>query len=102
MDEETSELIVLWALTGGAVAIMMLRLVMRWNRLRRFELGDYLTIAAIIAVLARASVENVAMSWGTNQISASQRAKLQLTPEEIYRREIGSKLTMVNRIFYTV
>lgn len=102
MDEETSELIVLWVLTATAVAIMVARLIMKWDRLHRLELGEYLTIAAIVSVLLRSSVETVAMIWGTNQMPASYRAEHHFTSDEIERREIAAKLTIVNRVFYTV
>lgn len=102
MNEDESELIILWFLTGAAVAIMILRLVLRTYRKQRLELGDYFTIAAIISVLLRGAVIHVALVWGTNSITSAARTKINFTPQEIYRREIGSKLTIVNRVFYTV
>ncbi|KAJ6786535.1 hypothetical protein PWT90_08193 [Aphanocladium album] len=102
MSEKSTEIAVQWALTGLSVAIMLARLVMRWQRLRKFEMGDYLTMAAIFAILLRSSVENVALVYGTNQIHPTARKKHYFTPEEISRREIGAKMTMVNRVLYTV
>ena len=102
MDENNVDVAVMWTLTGLSVVVMMVRLVMRWSRARRFELGDYFTMAAISAVLLRSSVESVAILWGTNQITAKAWATLDLTPEVIYQREVGSQMTMVNRLFYTV
>jgi hypothetical protein len=102
MDEIDEELLILWFLTGAAVAIMILRLVLRRYRKQSLELGDYFTIAAIISLLLRGAVIHVALVWGTNSITAAVRAQLQFTPEEIYRLEIGSKLTIVDRVFYTV
>jgi hypothetical protein len=102
MDEDATELLVLWLLTGLAVAIMVLRVALRWNLMAKFEPGDYITFGAIVAVLIRGAVIHVAMEWGTNQLSASDRAKTNFTPELIYQLEVGSKMTMVNRTFYTV
>ena len=102
MDETDSELLVLWVLTGAAVLLMLVRLIMQGKRLRKFEWGDYLTMAAIAAILLRSSVESVAMELGDNQISAKDRATFHFTPEYIHQHEVGSKLTMVNRVFYTV
>jgi hypothetical protein len=102
MDETDEELVILWFLTGAAVAIMILRLMLRKYRKQGLEIGDYLTIAAIISLLLRGAVIHVALVWGTNSITAAVRAQIQFTSEEIYRREIGSKLTIVNRVFYTV
>jgi len=102
MTEDETELIILWFLTGGAVAIMLLRLGLKQYTHQRFELGEYFTIAAIVSILLRGAVIHVALVWGTNSISAAALAKVKLTPEYIYRHEIGSKLTIVNRVFYTV
>lgn len=90
----------MWAMTGASVAIMAFRLIMNVSKRRRFEMGDYFTMAAIVTLLLRSSVENVPMVWGDNQVS--HRATTHFTPQDIYRREVGSKLTMVNRVFYTV
>lgn len=102
MDETETELIILWFLTGAAVAIMILRLTLRLYRKQRLEAGDYFTIAAIFSILLRGAVIHVADVWGTNNITAAVRKTIKFTPKEIYRREIGSKLTIVNRVFYTV
>jgi hypothetical protein len=102
MSEAETELILLWFLTGGAVAIMLLRLGLKQYQKQGFSLSDYLTIAAIVAILLRGAVIHVALVWGTNSITAANRKTMIFTPEVIYRLEIGSKLTMVNRVFYTV
>lgn len=102
MKEKTSEIIILWIMTGAAVALMLLRLAMRWNRLHRLEMGDYITIAAILAVLLRTSVEHAAMVLGNNQVHHGHHHVHHFTPAEISRRELGAKLTMVNRAMYTV
>jgi hypothetical protein len=100
--DEIDELLILWFLTGAAATIMIFRLVLRRCSKQSLEPGDYFTIAAIISLLLRGAVIHVALVWGTNSITAAVRAQLQFTSEEIYRREIGSKLTIVNRVFYTV
>jgi hypothetical protein len=102
MDEIDEELLILWVLTGAAVVIMILRLALRKYRKQSLELGDYLTMAALISLLLRGAVIHVALVWGTNSISAADGAQVHFTPQEIYRLEVGSKLTIVNRAFYTV
>ena len=102
MNETDTELVILWVLTGAAVAIMVLRLVLRQYRRQTFLLGDYLTMAAIVAIFLRGAVIHVAIVWGTNSITAAVRKTMKFTPEVIYQHEIGSKLTIVNRTFYTV
>jgi hypothetical protein len=102
MDEAEAEIVVLWFLTGGAVAVMVLRLVLKQYRQQRFSLGDYFTVAAIVSILLRGAVIHVALVWGTNSITAAVRKTMKFTPEVVYRHEIGAKLTIVNRVFYTV
>lgn len=102
MDETDPELLILWFLTGAAVAVMILRLVLRKMRKQMLEIGEYLTIVAIVAILVRGALVHVAMVYGTNHISAAVRATHHFTPEEIQRREIGSKVTIANRAFYTI
>lgn len=101
MNEKTQLMIIMWALTAAAVLIMVVRLVMKKVRGQRMELGEYLTMAAIASFLLRTSVETVVMVWGTNKLTAKQRA-MHFTAEEIYRRVTASKLLIVNRVFYTV
>jgi hypothetical protein len=102
MDEAETELILLWFLTGGAVAIMLLRLGLKQYRQQGISLGGYFTISAIVAILLRGAVIHVALVWGTNSITAADRKMMNFTPEVIYQHEVGSKLTIVNRVFYTV
>lgn len=100
--EAVTDIIVLWCMTGGAVCIMVARLVLRKYRNQRLELGEYLTMAALFAILLRGSVINVAISWGTNRLTAAERKGHVFTSQEIYQREIGAKMTIVNRCFYAV
>lgn len=93
-------LLILWLLTWVAVAVMLARLIMRKIRHQTFALGDYLTMAAIICAFVRLGMVHTVISWGTNNIPPSVRRKLDFTPDEIYRRETGSKLALANRVFY--
>lgn len=65
-----------------------------------FNRGDYLTMAAAACALIRLGMIHVVLTWGTNNMTPAQRAHHHFTPTEIYRREIGSKLTITNRVFY--
>ena len=102
MDEIEAELIILWCLTGGAVVIMFLRLSLKQYRQQGFSLGDYFTMAAIVSILLRGAVSNFALIWGNNSFTAAALKATKFTPEVIYRHEVGAKLTIVNRVFYTV
>jgi hypothetical protein len=65
-------------------------------------LGEYLTIAAIVSILLRGAVIHVALVWGTNSITAADRKTMTFTPKVIYQHEVGAKLTIANRSFYTI
>ncbi|OBT71216.1 hypothetical protein VF21_09879 [Pseudogymnoascus sp. 05NY08] len=94
MEQSVAEILVLWILTGLAVAMMLLRLGLKQYRSQRFSLGDYITTAAIVSILLRGAVIHVALLWGTNNITVAVRKTMTFTPEVIYRREIGSQLTI--------
>ncbi|KAL1990968.1 hypothetical protein VTN49DRAFT_5472 [Thermomyces lanuginosus] len=78
-------------------ALMIFRLVMRKVRDQRFELGDYFTMFAIVSVMARSALTPVVLVWGNNNI---KRPAPPMSEQEIYRRTIGSKLTLANRVIY--
>ncbi|KAB8263034.1 hypothetical protein BDV32DRAFT_146825 [Aspergillus pseudonomiae] len=80
-------------------ALMLLRLVMRRCRGQHLILSDYLTIACISLVLARSAFATVILVWGNNHMD---RHVADLSSTEIYRRQVGSKLTVVNRLVYNV
>ena len=63
---------------------------------------SYLTMVAIFCMVGRSAFTTVVLLYQNNNMSKSFRAKHVFTPEEIYRREIGSKLTLVNRVVYNV
>ncbi|WYZ35928.1 hypothetical protein EsH8_X_000575 [Colletotrichum jinshuiense] len=79
---------------------MVVRLVWRKVSKQDFNLGDWFTVAAIVCTLTRLGLIHVVLTWGTNNVSAAYRKTHTFTNEEIYRREIGSKLSIVNRVFY--
>ncbi|KAG0645386.1 hypothetical protein D0Z07_9015 [Hyphodiscus hymeniophilus] len=67
MDEDDAELMILWFLTGGAVAIMLLRLFLKQLRQQGMKLGEYFTIAAIVSILLRGAVIHVALHHGCRE-----------------------------------
>jgi hypothetical protein len=85
-------LILVWVFGSATILIMGLRLLMRLLRKQQLYLSDYLTILAILCVMARSSLVTVVDVWGNNRDH--------LTTTEIYPREIGSKLTLANRMVY--
>jgi uncharacterized membrane protein YcjF (UPF0283 family) len=93
-------LLIHWLFTWLALLIMAVRLWGRKYVRQPFNLGDYLTMAAASCALIRLGMIHVVLTWGTNNMTAAQRANHHFTPTEIYQREIGSKLTITNRVFY--
>lgn len=98
MDDPT--LLIHWLFSCLAFLIMVVRLVWRKVSKQDFNLGDWFTVAAIVCTLTRLGLIHVVLTWGTNNVSAAYRKTHTFTNEEIYRREIGSKLSIVNRVFY--
>ncbi|PSK53805.1 hypothetical protein B9Z65_7611 [Elsinoe australis] len=93
-------LIIHHTFSAVALIVMAARIVARLRIFGKFDTGDYLTIAAIICAAARTGLIHVVLTWGTNNLSAAARARLNFTDEEIYRRTIGSKFTIANRPIY--
>lgn len=101
MDEDLRKTIIMVAVFGLCGALIMLaRLAMRKVRRQTFNLSDYLTIVAIACLAARTGFTTVVVLWGNNNLTAAYRALNDFTADEIYQREVGSKLTLVNRITY--
>lgn len=100
LGQDEITIIIVWVFSWVAITIMAIRLL--WQRIqsRRFFPGDYLTMAAIFCAVARLGIIHVVLIWGSNNVTAAFRASHQFTPTEIYQREVGSKLTLVNRTFY--
>ncbi|KAE8381691.1 hypothetical protein BDV26DRAFT_289319 [Aspergillus bertholletiae] len=100
MPVKSTVAIVLVGVFGAlSEALMLLRLVMRKRRGQRLNLSDYLTIACIGLVLARSAFATVILVWGNNHM---HRPVSDITEMEIYRRQVGSKLTLTNRLVYNV
>jgi hypothetical protein len=98
-QDSLQTLIIMWVFTWVAMAIMVLRLALRKVRRQAFDISDYLTMVAMFCLLMRNGAIHVVLVWGTNNMSAALRAG-KFSEEEIYQRTVGSKLTLVNRVFY--
>lgn len=98
--QERVTLIIVWVFSWAAITIMAVRLL--WQRIqrRKFSLGDYLTMGAIFCAVARLALIHVVLIWGSNNLTKAFRATHHFNSTELYQREVGSKLTLVNRIFY--
>ena len=95
-----STLLIHWLFSCLALIIMAVRLWGRNHVRQAFNTGDYLTMGACACALIRLGMIHVVLTWGTNNMTAAQRQDHHFTPREIYQREIGSKLSIANRVFY--
>jgi hypothetical protein len=93
-------LIILWVFACVATIIMILRLIMRKLRKQRFEVSDYVTMACMLCLLARSAFDHVVIIWGTSDVTEAFRASHVFTADDIYKREVGSKLVVATRLFY--
>ncbi|KAM0322191.1 hypothetical protein ACHAQA_009681 [Verticillium albo-atrum] len=98
MDDPT--LFIHWLFSWLALVIMVARLVWRKVARQPFNGGDYLTMGACFCVMARMGLIHVVLTWKTNNVSAAIRKTYVFTAEDIHRRQVGSKLSLVNRVFY--
>jgi hypothetical protein len=92
--------IILWVFASAAMIIMILRLIIRKLRKHRFEASDYVTMACMFFLLARSALDHVVIIWGTNDVTEAFRASHVFTVDDIYRREVGSKLVVTVRLIY--
>lgn len=97
---EDPTLLIHWLFSCLAVLVMSTRLIYRMVAKQSCTLGDYLTMAAIVCCLVRLGLIHVVLTYGTNNVSAAIRATHTFTAEEIRQRTLGSKLSLVNRVFY--
>jgi hypothetical protein len=101
MDEDSRKTIIMVAVFGFCGAFLMLsRLAMRKVRRQKFNLSDYLTMVALACLASRTGFTTVVVLWGNNNLTATNQASNEFTALEIHHREVGSKLTLVNRINY--
>lgn len=98
--QDDSTLIIHWVFSWLAVLIMAVRLIWRKMAKQKYILGDYLTMAAIVCALTRVALIHVVLIWGTSNMSKAYRATHNFTDAEIYQRQVGSQLSLANRIFY--
>ncbi|KAL2828175.1 hypothetical protein BDW59DRAFT_51238 [Aspergillus cavernicola] len=98
MEEDLTTTLTLVGVFGFlAIVLMALRLFMRKYRNQDFILSDYLTMLCVVFILARSALTTVVLLWGNNNM---ERPASELTDAEIYRRTVGSKMTLANRAVY--
>ncbi|KAJ6440842.1 PTH11-type GPCR protein [Purpureocillium lavendulum] len=93
-------LVLHWTLSCIAVVVMAARLVGRKMFGQSYVAGDYLTMAAILCVVARVALVHVVLLWGTSNMSPKFREEHTFTFQEVYMRTIGSQLNFVCSLDY--
>ena len=86
-----------WWCTAFAVVIILTRLAGRKIRSGRLFQEDKVMALSLIPLLARMGLVHVILMYGTNNVQGAN-----LTPYEIYLRQIGSKLVLAARINYAL
>ncbi|CRK22751.1 hypothetical protein BN1723_012752 [Verticillium longisporum] len=94
-------IIIHWLFSWVALGIMVVRLIWRKVAKQAFNLGDYLTMAACVFVVARMGLIHMVLTWKTNNMPPAYRENHVFTLEEIHHREIGSKLSITARVVYS-
>lgn len=97
---DTTTLAIHWAFSGLGAVIMTTRLIWRRSLSQKFDWGDYFTMGALLCLVTRAALIDIVLTWGTNNMPAEYRITHHFTNQEIYQREIGSKLAIANRAVY--
>lgn len=93
-------LLIHWIFSCLTFTVIGVRLVWRKVTKQSFNLGDYLCMGAFACAAVRLGLVHVILIWGTNNMPAAIRKTHQFTEIEIHHREIASKLSIVNRVFY--
>ncbi len=99
-DDAQTTLIMTWIFTWLAEILMAARLLLRKVRRQNLDFSDKLTMMAMACLIIRLALAHVVIIWGTNNLSPAFRASHVFTAQDIYQREIGSKLTLAVRCVY--
>jgi hypothetical protein len=87
-----------WWCTIFCAVTIGTRLVGRYIRNERLFREDKIMAWSILPLFARMAFIHVVLIWGTNNADTSQLTD----PLKIHHREIGAKLVIAARIFYTM
>ena len=88
-------LLVSWWCTAFALTIIIARLIGRYIRTEKLFREDKIMAWSIAPLLLRMAFAHCVLRWGTNNAIL-----IGMTPVELYRRELGSKLVLPARILY--
>ncbi|KAF1967069.1 hypothetical protein BU23DRAFT_302834 [Bimuria novae-zelandiae CBS 107.79] len=87
-----------WWCTIFCAVIICTRLTGRYIRNERLFREDKIMAGSLLPLVARMALIHVVLIWGTNNADTSALSD----PLKIHHREIGAKLVIAGRIFYTM
>ena len=88
-------LLVSWWCTVFALVIILVRLAGRYIRTERLFREDKMMALSIVPLLIRMGLVHCILLWGTNNANLAG-----MTENELYHRQLGSKLVLAARISY--
>jgi len=97
-SDDKPTLLVSWWITSLCSVVIALRLAGRYVRVEKLFFEDKIAGLFLIPLVLRAAVVHVVLLYGTNNVLVSP--PLELSPEQIYRRSIGSRLVLLARILH--
>lgn len=99
-DLEGRTLAIVWICCILSILIMASRLILGKVFHKKFTLANGITAAAIFFSFARIGCTHIVVLWKTNNIFPDLGSRDVLSDQQIYEREVGSKLTLVARCLY--
>ena len=93
--QDNPTLLVSWWCTSFALVIIIVRLCGRYIRTEKLFMEDRIMSWSIIPLLARMACVHLVLRWGTNNAITAG-----LSQDDIWHRELGSRLVLPARIFY--
>lgn len=96
-SEDKPTLLVCWWCTIFACVIIIFRVCGRYVRSEELFTEDKIAFACNIPILIRMALVHVVILFGTNNTEINE---LGMGETEVWRREVGSRLVLLSRVFY--
>ena len=94
LEDHPTLLVTYWC-SIFALVIILFRLAGRYVRTEQLFREDKVMALSIIPLMARLALVHVILIYGTNNAITTG-----LSPSQIHKREIGSRLVLLSRIMY--
>src|SRR4051812_5112253 len=100
MAQNMDTLAAILAMSVASVLVLIVRLVARRLQRTKLDIGDWLAIFDLLVWGCFLGVVSGVILWGTNNVTDSTRSALVSGSDEVNKREMGSKLLLVDRVMY--